>query len=226
MTLFQRLIAINPARSYEGMTRELRRLRKEEGKQKIKDAAIQRLRVGYLDIETSNLKADFGIILSWYIKAAGEDHYDFSIINKKELFEYKFDRRVVRELLGAFKNYDILYVHYGSDMRFDIPFIRTRAFEHGFERLLPRPMEKFIIDTYPIARHKLKLHSNRLDSIADMLRVPITKTVISPRKWNLARVGHPGALRYVAEHNKRDVQILEGVHQKLKAIERPIYRSM
>ncbi len=231
MTTYQRLIRLweaksFPYRSYEAMMRRIRYYREQYYWGSTKQLAIQEMKVGYLDIETTNLQADFGIILCWYIKEKDKNCYDHSIITKEEMITYKFDKRVVNDLLEAIKKYDILYVHYGSDRRFDIPFIRTRAYANNLEHKLPRRMEKYILDTYPIARNKLRLHSNRLDSIADLLGIKIQKTRLSPRIWNLARAGHSESLAYVALHCKRDVEILEKVHEKLSIVESPIYKSM
>jgi hypothetical protein len=78
--------------------------------------------------------------------------------------------------------------------------------------LLPLAGEKFIQDTYPIARKKLTLHSNRLDSIADHFGIKdIQKTKLDPVVWRLAAHGHRPSLRYIDKHNKHDVIILERV---------------
>jgi len=226
MTLYKKLNKINTNRTYEAMMRRLRRMR-DAGWVRDKDLALKKLRIGYLDIEATNLKANFGMILSWYIKKEGKNEYDYAVITKKEIFNYKFDERLVKELLEALKNYDVIYAHYGSDWRFDIPFIRTRAYVHNMEDDLPDNMEMFIMDTYPIARAKLKLHSNRLGVIAETLGVAnVKKTPLDAKKWTLAAVGHPEALKYIALHNKRDVQLLERVHKKLRKVERPAYRSI
>ena len=133
----------------------------------------------------------------------------------------------MEELLDAFNNYDVLYTHYGSDRRFDLPFIRTRAYANGLEHKLPGYMDKFIMDTYPIARNKLKLHSNRLGVIADILGITdVKKTQLSPKIWMLASAGHPKALAYIQDHNKKDVLLLQKVHQKLRIIESQNFRSM
>ena len=220
MTLYQRLQKIAPRRSYEAMCRKIRRLR-QEGWTRAKEDAESNLRVGYLDIETTNLKGDWGHMLTWYIKKEGKNEYDFGVITKQEIFDEEFDRRIVIELLEAFKGYDVLWTHYGSDRRFDVPFIRTRAYAHGLEDMLPRHMEMFIKDTYPIARNKLALFSNRLDFIAQALGIKgVKKTPLSPRRWQLARVGNAEALEYIAIHNKRDVQVLEKVQHKLETIDR------
>jgi uncharacterized protein YprB with RNaseH-like and TPR domain len=225
MTLFKKLHAINPRRSFESMARTIRKM-KADGMVKDEQSCYNNLRVGYLDIEATNLSANFGYILSWYIKEKGKNHYDYSVITKKEIQTYDFDKRVVTELLEAMKNYSVLYVHYGSDRRFDIPFIRTRAFINGLEKMLPDYMDVFIMDTYPIARNKLKLNSNRLGTIAEALGVKVKKTPLLGKQWNLAAVGNEDALKYIALHNKKDVDVLEKVHEKLAYIERPLYRSM
>jgi len=226
LTLYQRINAINPTRSHESVAREIRRWKKL-GWEKIKEAALRKLRVGYLDIEATNLNADFGFILSWFIKYDRQNKYEFGVVKKEELFNYKFDRRVVEELLKAFDNFDVLWTHWGVDRRFDIPYIRSRAYKHNLQDMLPRYMEKFILDTWPIARNKLKLHSNRLDSIAQALNIRnVKKTSLDSEKWTMAMFGHPKSLEYILDHNKKDVILLERVVHKLSPISRPIYRSM
>lgn len=225
LTAYHKILTVNPTRSYEAMTRKIRHLR-TAGAMKPKEQAIKRLRVGYLDIEASDLNADIGMMLTAAIKPAGKREVWTTCIKKSEIFDYTHDKRIVEELLKALNDYDVIYTHYGSDARFDIPFIRTRAYRHGMEELLPAYMEKFLLDTYPIARQKLKLHSNRLDSIGSALGIKIKKTPLDPRHWEMARSGHPESLAYIMEHNIRDVQLLEAVHNKLRIVERPKYVSM
>lgn len=226
MTLYNRIHKLNPKRSYESISRTIRKM-KENGWIKNKDSALKNLKIGYLDIEASGLNGNFDYIISWFIKERGKNSYDYAVITKKEIFNYKFDYRLVKELLKVIKKYDIIYTHYGSDFRFDFPFIRTRAYDNGLEQYLPNYMEHFLLDTYPTARMKLKLHRNRLDVIADALRIEdVRKTPVLPRVWRNAKVGDPKALEYVKDHNKKDVILLERVHEKLEKVERPIYRSV
>jgi uncharacterized protein YprB with RNaseH-like and TPR domain len=225
-TLYTRIHNINPKRTYEAVGRKVRRWQ-AMGWVKVGVKALEDLRVGYLDIEATHLNADFGFILSWYIKARGKRYFDYSVITKKEIFNEEFDRRLILELMKAFKNYDVIYTHWGADRRFDIPYIRTRAYAHGLQHLLPKKFEIFLMDTWPIARNKLKLHNNRLDSIAEAVGVKgVKKTPLSGKTWVLASVGNKKKLEYVLEHNRHDVIMLERIHKKLKPIERPIYRSI
>lgn len=227
MTLYKRINKINPERSYEAVMRAIRRYKSENNYKKKCDEALKKLRIGYLDIEATNLNANFGFILSWFIKKEGEEKYDYGVITKKEIFDLTFDKRILTELLKALDNYDILYTHYGIDGRFDIPFIRTRAYVHNIEHMLPNYMEKIILDTYMTARRKLRLHSNRLDVIATTLGIKnISKTRLDPTIWTKASAGDKKSLEYIKKHNKIDVQLLERIQQKLKKIAKPIYRSM
>ena len=225
-TLFDRLFALNPERTYEAMTRQLRRMR-EQGWVRDKDDALKTLRVGYLDIEATHLKANFGFILTWCIKAARKNHIDQSVITKDEIFNYEFDKRVVTELLEAFDNYDVLWTHWGGWRRFDLPYIVTRAYAHNLEDMLPNYNEKFIRDTWPIARNKMALHSNALGSIAEAVGVDnVKKTPLSGRKWRLAAVGHPESLKYILDHNIKDVRLLERIHKKLAKVDRSALVTM
>lgn len=227
LTLYQKIHKINPFRTYESITRELRRMREKGGFVRDSETALLKLRIGYLDIEATNLVASFGHMLSWYIKRRGKNEYDCGVITPAEIRGGEFDRRITKELLEAFKNYDILYAHYGGDRRFDIPFIQTRAIIHGFGKDLPQPMERFIADTWVICRNKCKFHSNRLDAVALTLGVRnVKKTELNPDIWMRARTGDKTAIEYVALHNKRDVQLLERVHRKLEPVERRTLRSI
>jgi uncharacterized protein YprB with RNaseH-like and TPR domain len=226
MTLFQQIHKINSRRSYEGVARKVRAWR-AKGFEQNKDSCKKKFRVGYLDIEASDLSADWGFMLTWYIKPRGSRNYDFGIITQKEILDGSYDYRITKELLLALDNYDVIYTHWGADRRFDLPFIRTRAMVHNLEKMLPNYLEKFLFDTWPIARNKLRLRRNSLDNIARTLGITgIGKTYLDPLIWKRAHIGDKKSLEYIAKHNKHDVILLERVHKKLECVERKIYRSM
>jgi len=56
-------------------------------------------KVGFLDIEASNLKANFGIMLSYCILPAGGKQKDIlsGVISKKDLHSGTMDKRIVGE---------------------------------------------------------------------------------------------------------------------------------
>jgi len=80
-------------------------------------------RIAYLDIETSDLKADFGIVLSWCLKFKNEKFIYSDVITKKDIENRTFDKRIIESLLKELEKVDIVVTYYGTN--FDIPFLRT-----------------------------------------------------------------------------------------------------
>lgn len=226
LTLFKHLHKLNPMRTYESMSRELRRM-KGKGWVRPADRALDSLRVGYFDIESTDLDCEFGNVVCWCIKARGVDRIDSAVWTRKEATDWKKrDKRIIAELMEAFKKYDILYTHFGEDRRFDYPMIRSRALYWNLDHLLPRQGEAFIFDTWKIARNKLRMKSNRLDRIAKFLHIEVEKTYLDPEVWSAVRIGKQDAIDYVYDHCKKDVLVLEKVHERIRCVERPIYRSV
>lgn len=167
-------------------------------------------RIGILDIECSGLKANFGVVYSWYIKELGTDNYDFAVITRKELMNGTLDKRIIQELVEKIQKYTLIVTYFGS--RFDVPFLRTRALMNGIEFI---PYGEILHkDMYYIARRVLRLHSNRLECVCDALGIP-GKTKIDNKYWILANTGNKEALEYIRQHNLGDVNILEEVYLRL-----------
>ena len=115
--------------------------------------------VGFLDIETSNLNASYGICYCYCLKKL-EGGLVKRTVTLKELYDGEQDKGLLKQFYKDTEDYDRLVLHYGIDRKFDLPFLRTRAIKHN----LPFPEHKFIWvnDTQVIARNKLKMHSNDL----------------------------------------------------------------
>ena len=166
-------------------------------------------RVGFLDIETSNLDADFGIIFSWCIM---DDHGNLQhdCITKKDLHRGLLDKRVVTSCLAKMRSFDRLVGHYSE--RFDFPYIRSRALYWGLDALIPHYGDIKQTDTWRMAKNLLKISSNRQENIARLLLGPDggepLKTRIDSRHWLSALQGDKKALNYILDHNIRDVQEL------------------
>lgn len=165
------------------------------------------LREGYLDIEASQLKASFGIVYSWAIKTRGGE-VESDVIRHHSL---QGERRLLGALIRALKKYDMIYTYNGT--LFDIPFLRTRALRHGLE--FPEYMEVYHTDLYFVAKHRLRMHSNRLEAITKFLRID-GKTPLDPDIWVRASFGDKKALREILVHNIGDVVVLEKVHERLE----------
>jgi len=178
-------------------------------------------RVGYLDIEASNLKANFGIILSYAIKVRDEDKIYSRVITKDELNEGILDKDMVRNLIKDILKFDVVLGFYST--KFDIPYIRTRALYWK----LDFPLFGYVQhkDVYYMARNKLCLHSNRLEVVSQHLGIK-GKNHILGTHWIRALNGHAQSLEYILDHNIRDVVVLEKVHKKLEGFVRDTTKSI
>jgi Predicted exonuclease len=166
--------------------------------------------VGFLDIESSQLNAEFGFMISWALKGL-DSGTAFDYIDKDDFKTWSFDKRIVKSLVSNMKDYDIIYTYYGS--KFDIPFIRSRALKHN----LAFPIQGEIIhrDLYYAARNKLKLQSNRLKNVTHYFGI-YGKTELSGDIWAKATYGDKKAISYIVDHNIKDVEILESFYKKIR----------
>jgi len=167
------------------------------------------LKIGYLDIETDNLKANFGNILTWCIKEKGGKILS-DRIQKRELFNGSFDRRITQSVVDAMREFNILVSYFGTG--FDFPFLRTRALYYGID--FPDFGEIYHWDLYYTVRNKLKLHRSSLKVATEFLGIA-GKTDIDWDNYKLARFGNKDALDEIMVHNVGDVEILELLHEKL-----------
>lgn len=166
------------------------------------------MKTATIDGEMSNLDANFGRIYCFCIKPLGGD-----IITLKEGdFKRRFpgdDKLLALAIMRTLEEYDLWIGWYTS--RFDIPFLQTRLV---INKCPPLP-KRFHIDMWYQARFKLKLHSNRLDAVADSLNVKHKKTKLLPDIWRRAQAGDKKALSYIVTHCQRDVETLEDVYNRL-----------
>jgi DNA polymerase elongation subunit (family B) len=175
----------------------------------IKDYGIQE-RIGWLDIETSNLKANFGIVLCWCILAEDGTLYE-DWLTKKDVMSGIEDARVVETCIQTMREFDRVVGHYST--YFDVPFLRTRAMIHGID--YPKFGEIYHTDVWRMAKSKLCLHSNRQDVIAESLYGKTVKTRISHPHWRKAMMGNEESCMEVLHHCECDVADLKKNYESL-----------
>ena len=170
-------------------------------------------RLGFLDIECTNLKADFGMMLSWCMLRDEDGVIVEDAVSKKDLRNGTMDKNIVQSCIDEMEKYDRVVGHYSS--RFDIPFVRSRALWHGLK--FPHYGEILQTDTWTMAKRALCISSNRQDSIARLLHSKTEKTRIEPRFWLAAMQGDEKAIEEILDHNRRDVRDLKRNYDSLKA---------
>ena len=175
--------------------------------------------VGFLDIESSHLKASFGYVFSYAIKTRGEDEILGRILTKKEILSGDFDKHLLKEFNKDVKKYSRLVVYWGKDRRHDLPFLRTRALKHRLD--FPLYKDIYVTDAYDMAKSKMSLHSYRLQTVCGFLGIPSKSHPLDGDTWLNAGIGNKDALDYMWEHNKEDVICLEPAYDYLE----PFFRG-
>lgn len=220
-TIYQKIREVNKGRTFGAIERQLRRLRQHgEAEYNPRKVAYDSLRAGYLDIETTDLAANRGFMLSYYIKVAGQNKFYCNGIKREDILSGKLDLNLIKQLLVDLESFDLLYTYYGS--KFDIPFINSRIAKQGLEQI--EYQSKFQKDLYFAVRHHHRLTRNTLDEATRIYNLQ-TRTVYKSKLdidiWQQASVGNQKSLAYILTHNKWDVILLEKLHDKLK----PLYKQ-
>lgn len=167
-------------------------------------------KIGFFDIECSNLKASFGIVLSYSIKELGRKPYG-EAITPAELKSPDQDKNLVRRCVDHLQKFDRIVGFYSS--RFDIPFLRSRAMVNGIQ--FPSHGEIKHTDLYFWVRYKLQLHSNRLQAACDFLGIPSKEHKLDGLRWVKALTGDKSALNFILAHNLEDVISTEQLYKRL-----------
>lgn len=168
-------------------------------------------RIGFLDIESSGLKATFGFMISYCIKKE-----DGEIIKRcvtpRDIRTGVFDKNLCIQFLKDIEQFDRLVTFYGT--RFDIKFLRTRCIKHGL--VFPPFGTKMHTDLYFMVKNRLLLHSNRLQTACDFLGIPSKGHSMNPEVWHNAMAGQQKALDWILLHNIEDVISTELLWKKMQ----------
>ena len=169
------------------------------------------------DIETSNLKADFSILLTGCIKVYGmsamvfrADSYPDWVNNRAD------DRAIVSDVAEELRKHAIVVTHFGAG--FDIPYLRAKMVKHN---LPPLPL-MFGIDSWKIAKTNFQVSSRRLKNLASFFDIGEKEQVEGELWMEAAYSGSKEAMDKIVEHNTKDVEVLE----KLACLSFPYLKSI
>ena len=167
-------------------------------------------KIAFFDIETSNLKADYGIMFCYCLLDNDTGDISSRILTKKEL-EKNLDKEVTKQCVEDISKYDRLVTYYGS--QFDLPFVRSRALYWDID--FPAFGEINHDDMYFLIKGKFCLSRNRMENACRTLLGKTEKTHIDANHWIRALQGNKESLDWILDHCKRDVRDLQRLHQKV-----------
>lgn len=165
-----------------------------------------------LDIETTALYADLGVVLCMSYESS-EDPGVIHTLRTDELNPKDWkrgvrgnDREIVKRANEVIRDHDIVLAHNGRF--FDVPFLRTRAIAH---RLAPLH-DMVIVDPVRIARNKLRFQRNSLQRILDTLHIGEKKTPLDLSVWmDVLHNGNQAGMDEIVEHCEADVKALSAL---------------
>ncbi len=166
--------------------------------------------VAFLDIETSAMKADKGMVVAVGLLKGEEPEVRFADTPEEE-------RKLLEWLGSQLEGCELIVTWYGSG--FDIPFLSTRALIHNID--LARLTEIPMLDLCEWSRANLLLSSYSLDSVARFLGISMAKEFHGRdilALFKLAERGDHEARRLIVEHCKEDIVVLKRVHERIKSL--------
>lgn len=147
-------------------------------------------------------------VLSWSAKWLYSDEIMSATLSPEEAI-LENDERIVKSLWELFDEATVVVGHNISG--YDVPKMNSRFIVYG----LNPPTPYFKVDTYEVAKRNFGFSSNKLDALATYFGID-TKLETSFELWKDCLEGKEGALKYMAEYNRKDVEITEAVYLRLR----------
>jgi uncharacterized protein len=169
------------------------------------------LDVVILDIETSSLEADAGIIIgAGVMSAAGQAEY-FQARNTKD------EKPLLSKLLKRLEPTNMIITWSGRG--FDIPFLTTRLLKHTMD---PGPvLKKTHLDLNEVVKSRLRLTFTYLDHVCDFFGIKRDKGPLGlevPHLYVKALEGDETALKAIRDHCLDDLRVTREVFLKLRPL--------
>lgn len=148
-------------------------------------------------------------MLSWSAKWLFDSKVMGDVLSSKES-QGEDDSRLMNGLWHLMNEADVVIAH--NAVKFDIPVVNTRFLLNGMTP--PSPYQ--VIDTLKVARREFNFTHNKLDFLADRLKIPHKKLETEHKLWLDCRSGDEKALAYMLKYNKMDVVVLEELYLKIR----------
>jgi uncharacterized protein YprB with RNaseH-like and TPR domain len=168
----------------------------------------------FWDIETTHLKADFGTCLCIGYKWAGAAKPKVISITDYESWDTDRtdDSGVIADFADVYRQAEIVVTYFGK--RFDLPYINAKMAEYGQEFLPNTPH----LDLFFTVKSNLALSRKSLQNVGYHLGLSAEKTPVEGRIWKKAATGDPKSVKYIVDHCKADVLLLEEAYYRLRPL--------
>lgn len=168
------------------------------------------------DIESTHLKADWATLL-----CIGWKWYQDPEVHVPSIMDYKGwqkdvtdDRKLVTEFHKVLMEADMIVTYFGKG--FDMKMIQSKFLEYGLPVLPNIPH----VDLFFTVKANMTLSRKSMDNVARYLDLDNEKNHVAGKIWKRAMAGHADAIKYVIEHCRMDVLVLEELYTKLSPLVR------
>lgn len=150
-------------------------------------------------------------MLSWAAKWLGQKSIMSDALPNHLLYQKdkENDMEIVKTVHNVMMEADVIVTQNG--IRFDLPKLNAKFLEHGLKP--PRPYKK--VDTCLVARKIFGFSSNKLDDIANLLKVGRKIETGGFELWEGCIRGDMNCWAKMVKYNKNDVVLLEKVYKKM-----------
>lgn len=169
------------------------------------------------DLETTNLKADFGYLLAIGYKFIGDKKATVLKIDHKGNDPRNFrraEKKLLQDFLRVYLQADVVVTYNGK--RFDVPYLNAKYLEYKLGILPNLPH----VDHYWTVKNNLGISRKSLQNAAYYLSLSHEKTPVEGRIWVDAMMGDQKALKYIVDHCRADVDLLEELHFTIRGLVR------
>lgn len=169
------------------------------------------LSIVILDLETSSLEADAGIIVgAGLISESGKSEY----MQARKTSE---EKPLLVKLVQRLESFDVIVTWNGRG--FDIPFLTSRLLKH---RMDPRPvLRKTQLDLNDVVKSRLRLTFTYLDHVCDFFEIKRDKGPMGlevPHLFVKALEGDEDALKTIRAHCMDDLRVTREVFLRLRPL--------
>ncbi len=169
------------------------------------------LRIVMLDLETSSLEADAGIVVgAGLMTEAGKSEF-FQARKTAE------EKPLLTRLVKRLESFDVIVTWSGRG--FDIPFLTSRLLKHGMD---PRPvLQKVHLDLNEVVKSRLRLTFTYLDHVCDFFEIKRDRGPMGlevPSLFVRALEGNEESLRMIRDHCLDDLRVTREVFLRLRPL--------
>lgn len=164
------------------------------------------------DIECTNLKSDFGVLLCVGYKWYGQKRiYVPSVVDYPNWRTDLTDsRRLLRDFTAVYEQADMA-VSFNGKM-FDRKWLNGKLWHYKMPLLPPIPE----VDLYQFAKTHLNASRKSLQNLARVGQFDSAKEAVGGFEWLKASTGHLPSIKHVIKHCREDIAVTEEMYDRAR----------